>query len=352
MQNYKHLSPFFIATGTAETEDSIIDSAYVSNEGLLEIINPPPASPRLLVGKKGSGKSIVLRYIRNRLKEASVPVLLLRPSDLNSSRLPSDTSLGALIRYYKHEIVTAIAIHLGKNMQGYLSNDSEIILSKIAKEAKARTGDWYENALDFFLPLGAGITKVDFTKLAASIGKVGAEGLEEAIRTNLGKQERFFYFMFDDTDQVADPRDPNHLNRIWAFILALRQIMERCANIKCIVTLRAEVWVRLRRDDASHRDQVDHIRGLVVELNPTESDVLDIAERRFVLARDKGSLQHVHDITALFFEGDVTLPGFDETRAWPDFLVKRSRERPRDLVQLVAKLIQAANKDTGKPEKI
>src|SRR5580700_3876855 len=212
MQSYKSLTPYF-TTGTAEAEESIIDSAYVSTEGIIDIINPPLASPRLLVGKKGSGKSIILRYFKNRFNESGIPVLLLRPSDIDSSRLPKDTSLGALIRFYKNEIISAIAAHMGRELKGYLSTDEDIVLSKIAKEAKARSGDWFERTLDFIAPIGAGIAKIEYRKLAASIGDVSQSAIENAIRTNLGKQEKFFYFLFDDTDQVADPSDPHHLNR-------------------------------------------------------------------------------------------------------------------------------------------
>ncbi len=351
MQSYKALSSYF-TTGTAETESTIIDAAYVSPEGVLEIINPPHSSPRILVGKKGSGKSIVMRYCRNRFQEAGVPVLLLRPSDLNASRLPTDRSLGALIRYYKDEIVTAIAAHLGRHLKGFISEEHEAVLSKVALEAKSRTGDWFEKALATILPLGAGIAKVDYSKLAASLGEVSRETIEKAILANLGTQKHFFYFLFDDTDQITDSDEPNHLNRIWAFILALRQIMERCPNIRCIVTLRAEVWIRLCRDRTNHRDQVDHIRPLVIELNPTESDVADIATRRFELARIDANFHTTNELTSLYFEGDVVLPDFDQARNWYDFLVKRSRERPRDLVQLVAKLIECANRDRSKPDKI
>jgi len=352
MQSFKALSPYF-TSGTAESETPIIDAAYVSTEGVVDIINPPAGNPRLLVGKKGSGKSIVLRYFRNRLTEAGIPVLLLHPSDLDGTRLPSDKSLGSLIRFYKDEIVTSIAAHLGRGLKGFLSAEDEITLSRIARAAKTRSGDWYEEALKFIIPIGAGITKVDFSKLALSLAAdINGAQMQKAIKANLGKQEKFFYYLFDDTDQVADPADPHHLNRIWAFILALRQIMEYCPNIRCIVTLRAEVWIRLGRDSSTQRDQVDHVRELVHELNPTESDVRDIAERRFELARADAGLPQTSELTKLFFEGEVILPEFDQTRSWYDFLVKRSRERPRDLVQLVCKLVKAAEKDRNKPDKV
>lgn len=349
--SYKLLSRYF-TTGNAESEDTIIDNAYVPTDGVLDIINPPPSNPRVLIGKKGSGKSIVIRYLRNRLTESRVPVMLLRPNDLDTTRLPSENTLAALIRFYKDETTRAIAIHLGRDLKGYLSDVDEIMLSKLAKEAKARQGDWYENILEFILPVGAGVANVDYTKLAQNVGVTDQHGIETAIRENLGKQEKFFYLLFDDTDQVADLGQSQHLNRIWAFLLALRQLMEKCPNIRCVVTLRSEVWIRLCRDKASQRDQVDHIRNLIYELNPTEEDVLEIIRRRFILAKpDNTSLQKNHE-TDLYFEGDVTLPGLDQSRSWYDFLIKRSRERPRDAIQLVAKLIQAANLDRSRPVKI
>lgn len=349
--SFKLLGRYF-TTGTAEGEDAIIDTAYVPTQDVMDIINPPPASPRVLVGRKGSGKSIVLRYFRNRFTEANIPVMLLRPSDLDSERIPKENNLGVLIRYYKDQIVESIALCLGRELKGYLAQDDEIVLSKIAKAAKARQGDWFENALNFLLPIGTGITNVDFAKLANSIGESSPSGVEAAIRQNLGKSSKLFYFLFDDTDQVADPGEPHHLNRIWAFLLALRQIMERCPNVRCIVTLRSEVWIRLGRDNATQRDQVDHVRRLVYELCPTEEEVEEIARRRFLVAKPPEVKFIPGEETALYFEGVVTLAAFDETRTWYDFMTKRSRERPRDLIQLVAMLIEEAKKDSSKPQKI
>lgn len=348
---YRHLKHYF-TTGTAEAEEAFLDRAYVPNENVLDILNPPLSNPRLLVGRKGSGKSIVLRHFRNRLTEAGIPVLFMRPNDFDSSKLPKDTSLGALIRYYKDEFVRGIGILIGREMKRFITTEEEVKLSKLAKNAGARSGDWFEDLVQFIIPLGAGVAKVDFKKLADGIGETDAAGVENAIRATLGKQDRLIYLLFDDTDQVADPKEGHHLNRIWALLLAARQIMEKCPNVRAIISIRTEVWIRICRDDAVQRDQIDHLRDLVFELSPTEEDVEKIALRRFKVAiPNSAAVKEGHEIEC-FFEGSVTLPGFDESRSWIDFLVKRTRERPRDLIQLVSALVGRADKDKPRPDRI
>lgn len=48
----------------------------------------------------------------------------------------------------------------------------------------------------------------------------------------------------------------------------------------------------------------------------------------------------------MFFKGiDMTLPMSDEKRTWDDFIIKSSRDRPRDAIQLVENMVDAAMQD-------
>jgi hypothetical protein len=53
--NLDHLLDYF-PTGTTEGDRSLLDRAFVRDEEFVDYITPPPESPRILVGKKGSGK--------------------------------------------------------------------------------------------------------------------------------------------------------------------------------------------------------------------------------------------------------------------------------------------------------
>ena len=128
--------------------------------------------------------------------------------------------------------------------------------------------------------------------------------------------------------------------------------MEECPNLKCIITLRYEVWQRLGRDTSGQRDQVDHFRDLLYLLNPNGLSIRKIVDKRIDIACEQIAYEKKFDRYAPFFEDQwVRIPTTNEQfRYWSDFIIKSSRERPRDSIQLISKLVNAAIGD--KSEKI
>jgi len=84
------------------------------------------------------------------------------------------------------------------------------------------------------------------------------------------------------------------------------------------------------------------MRGLVIPLLADDALMQAIIRRR--LERAAAEAGHARtDPYAVFFEGDyMTLPTSDERRSWPSFIIKSARERPRDAIQLVKNMIDAA----------
>jgi len=56
-KDYLEALQYYVPTGTTEGERHILRDAFVQFDQYAKIITPPPGSPRILVGKKGSGKS-------------------------------------------------------------------------------------------------------------------------------------------------------------------------------------------------------------------------------------------------------------------------------------------------------
>lgn len=273
-----------------------------------------------------------------------MPVLALKPSDLDFSQMPDKASLGELTRISTAVFTQAIAAKLGAGMKGFISDADSKTLSDFARNAGARPSDIVESISGILSNIGTSASKIDFRSIAMSFEKTRIADLQAAITQNLGSNLRVFYLLIDDTDQVAAPGSPDHLNRIWSFLLAARNLTDKCENIRCIITLRTEIWVRLTRDEAGQRDQVDHFRPLVCHVNPVDGDVANIIERRMALAIRDANL-HSDNVYQPFFDGhDLIVPGFGQRRTWHDFIVKRSRERPRDAIQLVTQLNNEAKK--------
>ena len=94
------------------------------------------------------------------------------------------------------------------------------------------------------------------------------------------------------------------------------------------------------------------MRGLVVNLSASDDLMEEIIRRRLSLASQDVGLSR-HDPFGVFFDGDrVHLPQSDEQRSWASFLVKSARERPRDAIQLVMKMVEAADVARPRPDKL
>jgi hypothetical protein len=341
-QNLVALKRYF-TTGTAEADAAILDAAFIPISDLDQILTPPHASPRLLLGKKGSGKSAFVRAMRSRFKKAHIPVLLLRPRDVQAVWPSEPASFGDLIRSAEYAILQAIAIHIGQELTGMLPEELNAF-KKLAQEKGNASRDVVQSLLNILRPIGQSISKVDFEKIEAGLPLNGAK-LRKTIEKYLETTPQILYLIIDDTDQIAPASQTSHSNRIWALLLASRYILEECPHIRVIITLRTEVWRRMSRDDAGQRDQVDHFRDLIYALNPDDAHIRNIVRRRLELARNDLNLDPTsQNVFKPFFEGgSVKIPTTrDDTRSWDDFVVKRARERPRDAIQLISALLNTA----------
>jgi hypothetical protein len=237
----------FFTTGTAEAEGNILAEAFVPLTDYLEIINPPHASPRLLVGKKGSGKSAFMQVFKSRMAEVAIPVLLLKPEDISTGDMSDGASIGEITKEAMTALLDAIAGQLGTQLGGLLTATDDVFLANYAQDTGRKDKDFVQKMLKILSPLGAALTKVDFDKMAEHLGQSTGEEVKRTVLKNMSKNAKIFYLLIDDTDQVAAPTEPTHLNRIWGFILAARSLSQQCGNLRCIVTLRTEVWTRLER---------------------------------------------------------------------------------------------------------
>lgn len=194
----------------------------------------------------------------------------------------------------------------------------------------------------FLADLSKPLTKVDFNAAFPHLTSATKEELAAALERVLNTKS--FYIFIDDTDQIANPDKPGHLNRIWALILAVRRLTASIPEVRAIVSLRSEVWERLKADPAGQRDQTDHFDSLKVILKSDRKHVGNIIDRRLGLASAR--LNRGQDLYGPFFEGaDARAPFSEERRTWRDLIAVRSRSRPRDAIQLVNALARRADAD-------
>lgn len=333
----------YFPTGTTEGDRQLLDRIYIATEQLPEVLTAPSGSPRLLVGNKGVGKTAILEWLFSAAKKKQIPSIFLRPDDLDLSKIASVSDVASIKRGMYECFMDAVAAAIGQKLKGMLHGASaKLYQHSIAKGS--RQEDWMGQLLVLLSKLSKPVANIDAKELANDLSSHGLskERLAQVVQTYLLNEKSLFLILIDDTDQVATLDDPQHLNRIWGLLLAVRKLTSTSPNIKCVVTLRTEVWMRLLRNERGQRDQIDHFRPLVMSLRAPESLIGSILKKRIALAAVEDGYNGNNPFMHFFDDEWMTLPTSNEKRTWDQFLLKSSRERPRDMIQLVNHLANAA----------
>lgn len=335
----------YVRSGTTEGDLPYLEEVFVTPSQLAEICGIEPGSLRVLVANKGAGKSALAEWLRKTAIEAEMPCVLMRPDELVDTGIPAATDLSTLKGFFYEKLLRTVAAEIGSQVGGYLPLVGD--QAKLYDEARA-AGMNREDVITRSVALisavsqpVAGINGVELLRKLS--GSTPSAALTTAINNQLlRKNEKLFLLLIDDTDQLATPDDKSQLNKIWALILAVRRLAMVCNSVRPIVSLRSSIWNRLMHENSGQRDQVDHIRPLVIHLKSSDQTIIEIVEKRMVTA---SSSEKVRPRTPYgpYFEGsDVLLPRSQERRRWPDFISKSARERPRDALQLIKNMIEAA----------
>ncbi|WP_158915421.1 P-loop ATPase, Sll1717 family [Caulobacter sp. S45] len=337
-QNLETLQSWF-PSGTAEGERQIQERVFVYVSDFPRILSPRAGNPYLLVGRKGTGKSAIIEVATRILDRQKVPSVLIRPSDLDASGLGENDSIGELKHRFQPLLLSAIASKLAENRQGLALGDEAIIYNEAIRSGHL-SSDLIGKLARSLPKIAKPLIKVDLTQILPEFTAVTRKELEEAIGRRV-KDERFHLFI-DDTDQIANPDRPGHLNRIWGLILAARELASDIPQLRCVVSLREEVWERLKRESSAQRDQTDHFTNLVVNLSSSDKLIKEIIETRLKLA--SAECGGGTEMWTTFFEGAAARPPNSETpRSWIDLVLVRSRQRPRDAIQLISQLADHAS---------
>ncbi|HJG85788.1 hypothetical protein [Pseudoflavonifractor capillosus] len=338
------LSKYF-STGTAAQERDFISDIFVNIADYQKIITPPSRSIRLLVGSKGSGKSALLEYHYKKCIDNKVPALYMTPIDIDVESFEENEGSSFTTQKIYKALIQQIAIQIGSELHGLITDEQEALVDAAVK-AGARQLGALDTLIRVLSPIGSAITKVDFQKMLPDLHYTTdtcVEGINQSLQT-LPSEDTVFYVLFDDIDQFGNPGNKNYIDIIWCAVLAFKKIAEKLPHIRPIITMRSEIWRRIKVHRQNLRDQVDHIRPMVYELIPSPEDMNRILTYRMQYCRKQ--LDGVDSLVfEPFFQGDdCKIPSSGERRYWKDYLVTSSRERPRDTVQLVHKLAENAIK--------
>ncbi|WP_265595946.1 hypothetical protein [Verrucomicrobium sp. BvORR106] len=333
----------YFPTGTAEGDAHLLDKVFVTPFQLSEVLSTPEGSPTILLGRKGVGKTALMEWLKNDFSKYGVPTILIRPDDIDTTDFKTASDIASLKGAIHKALVSCIASKIGSELSGFLTGPEELLYNEAIAKGSLEPS-FARKTAEVIKLIARPTSKASVSELIASItGSTNSSKLAKAIGDHLEARGNSFYLFIDDSDQIATSDDPNHLNRIWALLLSIRKLSQDCHSLKCIVSLRTEVWLRLTRNDRGQRDQIDHIRPLLVTLRSTSHHITQIITSRLAAAATEINEDPTDPFLSFFSSSTVRLPTTeDNRRSWPAFIVKSGRDRPRDAIQLIGHLIKKA----------
>ena len=332
----------YVRTGTAEGDRPFLGEIFIAPTQFTQLCAIEPGGMRVLVGNKGIGKSAVVEWINKVAKSKNLPCLLIRPDNISSKDTPTSPDIGSLKRFYYEVLLRTVGAQIGSQLKGMLIG-SAAMLHNEARQQGLGEEDFIQKSLELISAISLPATKINGVQLAKQLaGTNSPHALIKAVNSQLLSSGNVFYLLIDDTDQLAAPDQPAHLNRIWALLLAVRRLTGECSAVRAIVSLRSSVWTRLTSESQGQRDQTDHMRGLMIPLLADDKLMQSIIRKRLESAAKEGGQIRVDPYTVFFNGSTMTLPTSDERRSWDSFIAKSARERPRDAIQLIKNMVDAA----------
>ncbi|NRT56801.1 P-loop ATPase, Sll1717 family [Sphaerotilus uruguayifluvii] len=334
----------YVRTGTAEGDRSFLGEIFIAPTQFTQLCAIEPGGMRVLVGNKGIGKSAVVEWIDKVAKSKKLPCVLIRPDNISSKDTPTSPDIGSLKRFYYEVLLRTVGAQIGSQLKGMLKGAAAKLHNEARQQGLAEE-DFIQKSLELISAISLPAAKINGVQLAKELAGTNSPSLLiGAINSQLLSSGNVFYLLIDDTDQLAAPDQPAHLNRIWALLLAVRRLTGECSAVRAIVSLRSSVWTRLTSESQGQRDQTDHMRGFMIPLLADDKLMQSIIRKRLENAAKDAGQTRVDPYTVFFNGTTMTLPTSDETRSWDSFIAKSARERPRDAIQLIKNMVDAAKK--------
>ena len=341
-EDQKRLSDYFIRRGDFETVHSSLPFCIV-------------------VGRKGTGKSAILRYsnwcdLHTDSSEKRLSIWL-RPDDITEmySEIDTQLSINEIALFWKKGIARCVA-------------------SQIINECDFQTDDERSKVIQWAYEKGYGSR--DFLSAIAHklsgiiktpLGEVNIEKITDSVDKNIGEHHVLqrilktkLYFYMDDLDRGWIP-ERNNAKKLKALILALGDMTSVIENFKARIALRTDVYDYLNTDE----EFFDKFETAVVWCRWTNADILKVLIKRiasfFEIQISDSDLKSMsqRDLAEHFFPPLIETY-FKDTKVWQGktthrVLMSLVRGIPRDIVKLLnsaAKRAYENNRKTIEPQDI
>jgi hypothetical protein len=346
MSKLQSLTKYFKG-GSAEQEKEIRGSVFIPPGNLNSLLGFDFHSSVILLGNKGVGKSIFVNVLNEAYLKNDEISLLITPNNLECDSILSKKSLSDRKTAAYGQILKSISGIIGK-----YSNENEMAISgdvtalqKLAiKEGYSKQDliSKFSNLLAKVTPYGKTVAKALLADQSNSLTK---NNLTDIVDKYLVDRGRTLWLFLDDIDEAGAKSSKGvfDYSACWAIISAAIELSEDISSLKCVISVRSDIWHLMTRTHGHGSERKDKL-GQIHELKFSEEELKKIFNKRIELANLDAKSSN--GISTFFQEKNITLPGAKATqRHWDQWLAKSARFRPRDLVKSVQMLITTAKED-------
>lgn len=344
-KKYRILTKYF-STSDAEAENEIFDKIYVNTNEFNNLVEFNPQTIRILVGNKGCGKSAIIEHILRTKDNDLEKSIRIEPQDFIISDFSNDTSSAVIKNKILPLIIKELCAKIGKGYKGLLSPEKNAMY--LAAKEKERM---VTNELQKIKQLFDLLLKINLGEAVEFQDDLTYDDYVNGLSACLKAQNTKYYVLLDNIDQCSSAANKGYFDIVWGVIQSFSAIAKSIPNLRVIITVRADIWRQISNRGSINRADVDKYRNCIKYVNPTREHIRDILQKRLEICANEiesiplGKKHSIEYIYSLFFEGGKCIvPEKNINVKWEEYLVTSSRERPRDTVQLMNKLIEEAER--------
>lgn len=335
--------------GSAEEEQEIRGEVFVPPNNLSSLLSFDFHSSVILLGNKGVGKSILVNVLNEAYLQNGELSVLVTPSDLECDPILSKKTLADRKATAYGQILRSAAGIIGKH-----SNESEIAINAdvvALQQLAIQDGFSKPDLVTKFSKILAKITphggKIAQSLLAEQANSLGKNNLADVVDKYLTDRGCTLWLFIDDIDEAGSKNSSGVFDygACWAIVSAAIELSEDISSLKCVVSVRSDIWHLMTRTHGHGTERRDKL-GQIHELKFSEDELRSIFNKRINLAATHANSQN--GISTFFQNSAITLPGVKgDKRTWDQWLAKIARFRSRDMVKAVQMLITAAKENNS-----
>jgi hypothetical protein len=331
--------------GQSESEKSIMNDIFVVPKFIDDIIDFTLLNYKIIIGPKGSGKSLLVDYLNESNLMLNKLSIVIRPIKLDLEEINSKSITSEKIKSAKNQIYRLISEKIGEVIKSAETMNEkifkEIAMEQMPDSLSKKIGQFintllpkdYKKLVDAFI----NIQKIDKSKIK----------IDKNISQYLKDNNKKLLLLIDDVDKAVEEDGIKfQYGSSWAIIEAATEIANEIDNVAVLITVRTDIWhlmTKVQKLGSTIYDKIGDIYNLLVD----EEWIADVFHKRIVLCyRETASENRPTYEYGYFFQPDkINFYGkHDISRSWEQWIAKNTRNRPRDMIRLIQMLIKESRK--------